>query len=149
MKKLLIISIALVMAITTMAQEEQKVFKQKVEGVDDATLFKKAVKVLALEGYSISNSDAENGIITTNGRQLTLKKEDCSCKVKAKGIDYIRDKRTVTTVTVSIIISEGEVIVKTAIAGEYLKGDAADGRTMECISKGTIENKLLSAICEP
>lgn len=104
-----------------------------------------AKRTLVLDGYQIISSDDQAGIISTARRQLSLTENDCDCGT-TMGLPYIKDKRTVTNVSVGMVISDEKVIIQSTIEGEYLKGNAGFGAVLNCISKGVIEEKLFNSI---
>lgn len=106
-----------------------------------------AKRVLVLEGYQIANSDDNAGIISTGVRQMPLTEADADCGTTA-GIPYIKDKRTITRVTVGVVVSDADITVSTGIEGEYLKGNVTAGIDFQCVSTGRIERSILSRINE-
>ncbi|MFW2036530.1 hypothetical protein ACG93L_13825, partial [Acinetobacter junii] len=68
---------------------------------------------------------------------------DCG---KVMGIDYLKDKRTKTTVAQNIIIDDNSLSIKSNIQGEYKVGSTTFDVTLTCLSKGVIENDLAEKI---
>ncbi|WP_138708173.1 hypothetical protein [Desulfocurvibacter africanus] len=101
--------------------------------------------ILVLEGYQLSSSDNEVGILTTSPRMIPLSYNDCDCG-ETMGIPYIKDNRTHTFVTVGVVAADNLITLKTDIKGEYLKNDPVYGMEMKCVSLGTLENELLKKI---
>lgn len=125
---------------------ENKVIKQ-YHNQSQSTIFRKAKRVLAIEGLNISYSDKKDGLITTNyqNNKVTPSEADCG---KTMGLDYLKDKRTKTEVSYNIIIDQKYITAKANIKGEYrpnnLFGD--QNITLTCISKGHLEKVLLNKI---
>ena len=112
-------------------------------------LFLASKKVLILEGFQIANMDQELGLISTNEKQMKLTTTDVDCG-RTMGIPYIKDKRTITRVSVIIECNDNSINVKCNITGEYGKGwgegSSLSGIDLTCVSKGTIDNILKDKI---
>ncbi len=118
----------------------------------DATkseLFLASKKVLMLDGFQIANADPELGIISTTQKQMKLTVSDVDCG-STMGINYMKDKRTITRVSVLIECNDNSLNVKCNITGEYGKGwgeqSTLQGIDLTCVSKGTMENTLIDKI---
>ena len=108
-------------------------------------LFNVAKQILIMEGYQIINSDEKSGTISTAPKRMSLDETYCDCG-STMGLSYIKDKRTVTTVSLGLLILEGKIRVKANIEGEYLKTDKIAGVSMVCISTGKTERDLIRKI---
>lgn len=104
-------------------------------------IFNAIITVISQEGYVIAYSDRGLGIINTAMKREELTERDCDCGT-TMGIAYIKDKRTVTDVSLNFTIFDNRFEIRTNIAGEYLPNDPAYGKKIECISLGTIEEDL-------
>lgn len=104
-----------------------------------------AKRALVLDGYQIASSDEAAGVISTALRQMELTEDDVDCGTTA-GIPYIKDKRTITRVTVGIVVSDNKINISTGIEGEYLKGNVTAGIDFQCVSTGRLERGILSRI---
>ena len=62
------------------------------------------------------------------------------------GIDYLKDKRTKTTVAQNIIIDDNSLSIKSNIQGECNVGSTTFDVTLTCLSKGLIEADLADKI---
>ena len=62
------------------------------------------------------------------------------------GVDYLKDKSTITGVSIDILIDENQITVKSNIKGEYKPGPAGKNFTLDCVSKGVIEKEILSKV---
>jgi hypothetical protein len=105
----------------------------------------KAKQVLALAGYDISSSDPASGVLTTAPKNTRLALTDADCG-STMGINYLRDKRTHSTVAFNVIASEERIQVKARITSEYKPGSAAQDITLQCVSLGTLESELLQKL---
>lgn len=124
---------------------EPTVFEKSLNASKE-NIFNVSKKVLTLEGYQIQNSDKDAGIITTSFVQkMNLDETHCDCGT-TMGLPYIKDKRTITNVSISIIASNNKLTIKANINGEYLKNDTVHGKTFDCVSKGKIEAELFDKI---
>ena len=112
-------------------------------------IFLASKKVLILEGFQIANLDQDLGIISTNPKQMKLTVNDVNCG-STMGINYMKDKRTITKVGVLVECNNNSVNVKCNITGEYGKGwgqqSTLQGIDLTCVSKGTLENTLIEKI---
>ena len=108
-------------------------------------VFRISKQVLIMEGYQILNSDENSGTISTTSRKMKLDETQCDCGT-TMGLPYIKDNRTITTVSLGLLINDNRISIKATIEGEYLKGDAVQGVSMECVSTGTIERALIEKI---
>ena len=108
-------------------------------------LFKATKQILIMEGYQILNSDEESGTISTAPKLMRLDESYCDCGT-TMGLPYIKDKRTITKVSVGLLISDNKINAKTTIEGEYLKADVVQSIAMVCISTGKIESELMKKI---
>lgn len=64
------------------------------------------------------------------------------------GIDYLKDNRTTTRISIGIIADDGYVTVIPTIQGEYKPGDVLQNITLTCVSRGPIEQEMLSKIAQ-
>jgi hypothetical protein len=103
------------------------------------------VKFLLLkDGYSISSSGVDFISTTTKPVKLTPLDADCGTTM---GIDYLKDNRTVTKVSISVFKnSKSELEIKANITGEYLTSNTSQSVSMSCVSKGTLEKNMISSI---
>lgn len=108
-------------------------------------LFNASLTVLAEEGFTITLSDRESGVISTCKKQTVLTEKDCDCGTAMKW-RYIKDKRTITSVAINVMIKDGNVSLKTTISGQYLPNDPFLGNTFTCISTGIIEKNIIQKI---
>jgi len=104
-----------------------------------------AKKVLIGEGYQITNSDNSAGVVSTALRNLRVTPEQADCG-KTMGLDYLKDNRTATRVGFGVIAEEGKITVKSTIEGEYKPGAVDQNITLTCVSRGQLENEMLSKI---
>lgn len=98
---------------------------------------------LVVDGYTIASSDS--GLVSTMPKLVRLTPRDADCGT-TMGIDYLKDERTSSTVAVNVIGENGKVRVVTNINAEYLKGDSTQSKSMHCVSRGTIERRLLDVL---
>jgi hypothetical protein len=110
-----------------------------------------AKQVLVLEGYQVASYDDSAGIISTAMKSLKLTSEQADCG-KTMGIDYLKDKRTVTRIAFGIIANDNKITIKATMEGEYKPsgGDqaAVHNITLTCVSRGILEQDLLTKIKE-
>jgi len=108
-------------------------------------IFSAALSALAEQGYTITLSDRQSGIISTGSKRLTLTEKDCDCG-STMGLPYIKDNRTTTNLSINITVTNNSFLVKSNIEGEYLPNDPVYGKKFTCISTGTIEDNIISLI---
>ena len=109
-------------------------------------LLKVTKQVLAMEGFQIQNSDDGSGTISTSFRQKRLNEQYCDCGTTL-GLPYIKDKKTVTSVALGIVVDENKIIIKANIAGEYLKNvDAVQSIAFDCVSTGLLEKEIFEKV---
>lgn len=113
--------------------------------VEDIT--KQSMRVLVSEGYRIDHVDKELGLISTEPRKIKLSPEYANCGT-TMGIDYLKDKRTETEVSISVLIDKRRVEVQANIDGQYKPGDVTQDIRLTCVSKGTLERRILSRIVQ-
>lgn len=98
---------------------------------------------LVLDGFSLSV--VGDGVISTLPKRSELSVEDADCGT-TMGIDYLKDPRTLEYVAINVLAANGRVTIVTDINAEYLPNNAINGMKMRCMSRGTIESKLLSLV---
>ncbi len=147
-KNLLLLTVVAIIAscaaIYKAPQSVQQDFTRDIKASKDE-IFNAAKQALILEGYQVVNADKEAGIISTGKKQTNLTEADTDCGT-TMGIPYIKDKRTITTVSIGIVVTTNKITIRPAIEGEYLKGHVNAGIDLHCISKGTIEESLYKKI---
>ena len=116
--------------------------------------FSKVVQTLALDGFSISYSDADAGVITTQPKEQKVTKDQCDCG-KFLGLNYLRDKRTFTNVTYQAIIKDSTLTVVCNITGVYKPNNYgvslvapsyAHDKQLICTSKGVLEREFIDKV---
>lgn len=110
-----------------------------------AQLMRAARIALVSEGYQIINADDGSGTISTAPKDLRLQPHEANCGT-TMGIDYLKDKRTSTTVAAGIVVSDNSLLVRTTVAGTYKPGDVVQDITLSCYSRGSVERRLRDAI---
>jgi len=150
MKKLIIVIIGLSLtfvgcAITYKAPKETERRVYATHSSSLADILNVSQRVLMIEGYRIEHVDKELGLISTAPRNIKMTPEYANCGT-TMGINYLKDKRTDTDVSINILIDGNKIEVKANIEGEYKPGDVSQNITLTCISKGVIEREILSQI---
>jgi hypothetical protein len=108
-------------------------------------IFQTARRVLVSEGFQITNADESSGTISTAFRNYRLSPTEADCG-RTMGLDYLKDKRTTTRVSYSVIVDEQLVTVKANVEGEYKPGAVDQDITLTCNSRGQLEQSLLRSI---
>ncbi|MCK9522444.1 MAG: hypothetical protein M0R76_05275 [Proteobacteria bacterium] len=108
-------------------------------------IYEAAIRFFAESGYMISSSDKASGVITAVLKEQKFTGEDCDCGM-LMGIPYIKDSRTRVDVLVNLIVADGYVNVKTILKGKFPKGQVTQETRFDCVSKGSIEQGIVSAI---
>ncbi|HFE7143798.1 MULTISPECIES: hypothetical protein [Klebsiella/Raoultella group] len=108
-------------------------------------VIKASKTVLISEGYQISSYDDKTGFVSTAPHDMRLSPSQADCG-KTMGLDYLKDNRTTTKVAYGVIYEEGLITVKANVEGEYKPGSVVQDMTLSCVSRGTLENDLLSKI---
>ncbi|CAK9252019.1 unnamed protein product [Sphagnum jensenii] len=120
---------------------------RKVIGSDYGTTWNKALQTLATEGYPILTSNKEAGIISTGKKAERINTDDADCGT-FMGLPYIKDDRTVVSVSYSVLIKDvggkADVTVNTDIAGTYQGGDTT--KQLNCFSQGGLEKQFLEKL---
>lgn len=104
-----------------------------------------AKKTLIIEGFQIANIDDSAGIISTAPKKVRITPVQADCG-KTMGLDYLKDKRTDTSIAYGIIAEDGKIIIKTIIEGQYKPGSVSQDISLTCVSKGILENEIMSKI---
>lgn len=104
-----------------------------------------AKRVLIADGYQITGMDDAAGIISTAPKSIKLSSLDADCGT-TMGLDYLKDNRTSTKVSIGVIYSAGKIQVKATIAGDYRPGDVSQDMDLSCVSLGNIESRILDKI---
>jgi hypothetical protein len=112
-----------------------------------AETIKAAKRVLAMEGFQISSYDDEAGVISTTTKEFRILPEMADCGT-TMGLNYLEDNRTDTGASINVIVSPNSVQVKANIEAEYKPGQVAHDLTLQCVSKGVIEKRLLDKITQ-
>jgi len=146
----MIISFVLIFLFGCAAAYEKPATQTQVHSISVAKskeeIFSVASKVLAMEGYTITASDINTGIISTAKSRKALTEADCDCGT-TMGIAYIKDKRTTTEAAINIVVDGNGVFnIIASISGEYLPNNPTYGKTFECVSTGTIEQNIINKI---
>jgi hypothetical protein len=103
-------------------------------------LFSAATRALAANGYQITNSDKETGVISTAPRDLRINETQADCGTFMGVNGYLADNRTKTQVSYNIIISNGKIEIKTNIQAVWIT--ETENITLTCISIGTLEKDM-------
>ena len=148
MKKIIVSILAFSISTLSMAYKppvgESKSVSVEVQATKEE-IFKASKRALALEGYQITSSDLDAGVITTASKDYRIDPSYADCGM-VMGIDYLKDKRTKTTVAQNIIIDDNSLSIKSNIQGEYKVGSTTFDVTLTCLSKGLIEADLVEKI---
>lgn len=111
-----------------------------------AKIIQTSQKVLLMEGYQITYADMNTGVVSTAPRDYKVSPNQADCGT-TMGIDYLKDKRTHTQVSINVIVDEGTLTVRSNIQGEYKPGESANQDiNLTCVSRGSIENEILGKI---
>ena len=112
--------------------------------------FSKVVQTLALDGFSISFSDADAGVITTQPKEQKVTKDQCDCGSFIG--NYLSDKRTFTTLTYQVVIKDSTINVVLNVTGVYkvnnnlfIQSRQAD-KQLRCTSKGVLEREFIDKV---
>lgn len=114
-------------------------------GSDKMTVIAKAKRVLLMEGYQIQSASNTEGYISTSYKNWKLSPEQASCG-STMGLDYLKDNRTKTEVSMNIIVDDTTLIARSNIKGEYKPGAVDQDMTLTCVSKGVIESEIAQKI---
>lgn len=109
------------------------------------TIMDTAEQVLVGDGYQITYANDAAGTISTAPRDLHVTPEQANCGT-TMGIDYLKDKRTETTVAFGVLAENNRVSVKATIQGNYRPGDPTQDITLTCVSRGVLESQLMNQI---
>ncbi len=118
---------------------------EKSFAIQKAELFTQTLQAVVEQGYNVTASDKDAGIISTAKTEKRLDETYCDCGT-TMGIDYMKDKRTVTKVGFNFTVMDNLVKIKTNISGAYLSTDPIHGKQFECVSKGKLENEMFAKI---
>ena len=147
MKKIIVSILTFSISTLSMAYKppvgESKSVSVGVEATKEE-IFKASKRALALEGYQITSSDLDAGVITTASKDYRIDPSYADCG-KVMGIDYLKDKRTKTRVAQNII-DDNSLSIKSNIQGEYKVGSTTFDVTLTCLSKVLIEADLAEKI---
>jgi len=104
-----------------------------------------AKQVLVADGFQITGSDDEAGVISTAPRDLRVGPEQANCGT-TMGLDYLRDVRTSTRVGMGVVVHDGHLTARATIEGAYRLGDLTQDITLTCVSRGILEQIVLEKI---
>ncbi len=126
----------------------QKPYLSQINGSKEA-IYSAAIQILTESGYQIQNSDKENGLITTLSRDVKLTEDQCDCGT-GMGIPYMKDKRTVTTVTLGLSVGTNRLIISPTVKGRMVIGtlDSTNDKQLECVTTGQYEQDLFQKIVQ-
>lgn len=110
-----------------------------------ADVLRVSKQVLVAEGFQITSSDDNAGVISTAPRNLRVTPAQADCGT-TMGIDYLKDNRTSTRVAVGVIAEDARVTVKANIEGEYKPGAVDQNITLTCVSRGLLERDIAEKI---
>ena len=110
-----------------------------------ADLLRKAKQALVVDGYQITNADDSAGVISTAPRNLRLTPEQADCGTTVS-LDYLKDNRTDTKVGYGVLVGYGSITIRTTIEGQYKPGAVDQNITLSCVSRGGLEQTLLTKI---
>lgn len=111
----------------------------------EPVVFKAAERALVNSGYQITNANLSAGVISTAPRDLHLTPREADCGTTL-GLNYLKDNRTSTRVSMGVIIEKGKTTVQSNIQGEYRPGDVTQNITLTCVSKGLLETDMMDRI---
>jgi hypothetical protein len=143
----IILFAAVVSACATTYQEPTTIAKQKNSNVDASKehILESAKQVFVSEGYQITNADIDIGIVSTSLRDIRLTPDQADCGT-TMGIDSLKDKRTATRAGYNVIAEDGKINIFAIIEGEDMTGVVDQEKKLTCISRGTLEDEMLSKI---
>ena len=98
-----------------------------------------------VDGYQITNADDSAGVISTAPRNLRLTPEQADCGTTVS-LDYLKDNRTDTKVGYGVLVGDGSITIRTTIEGQYKPGAVDQNITLSCVSRGGLEQTLLTKI---
>lgn len=119
---------------------------RKVSASQDQ-IMKAARQALVLEGYEIVSSDDVSGTLSTAQRNLHFTPAEANCGTTL-GIDYLKDKRTDTSVAIGVVALNNMVTVHANVHGQYKPGAVDQNITLTCFSRGAVEATILDRIQE-
>ena len=128
---------------------EPTLYRHEVPG-NAELIFKAALKVLPMMGYRIKGADADTGSIRTETFDVTVDPGDCDCG-RAMGAPLIKSKGVKAKVHFIIIVSNGEIAVKSVIEPELtgvMSTLAAAGVNFTCVSKGGLERMFVNKLVD-
>lgn len=111
-------------------------------------VFNEAKRTLILDGHKLTYEGKEDGLLSTDYKVVDVKPMHADCG-KTMGLDYLKDNRTKTEISFTIVLQDKTIEVKSNIKAEYKPsgvGGTAQGIDLTCISKGVLEKKLLNKI---
>jgi len=110
---------------------------------DKAATMTRAKRALIERGERIEHIDDDVIVTSMRNKKLTPAEADCG---KTMGLDYLKDARTKTQLGYTVSVSGENLIVQANIQGEYKPGAVDQNITLTCVSRGVLEDDLLSAI---
>ncbi len=102
-------------------------------------------KVLAVRGDQVQNINESLGIISTQPKAIKLTPDMADCG-KTMGLDYLKDNRTSSKIHFNIMVDNNKISIKGIPTAEYKVGAIDQDMTLTCVSKGVLEQRLLSEI---
>ena len=113
---------------------------------DPAAILHTARSILEGHGYTVADDPGTGGLITA-ARALKLSADQADCG-KIMGIGYIHDKRTETTVLLTVTAQDSRIRVRMAVDGvQHVKVfGQVDDNMLTCNSRGVLEKSLADEI---
>lgn len=116
----------------------------KING-NKITMLKATKQALIMDGFQITNSDDEAGVISTAQKDMRLNPMLADCGT-TMGLDYLKDNRTSTKVGYGVVINDDKIAIKTNISATYLLSNVEQSITLSCVSRGVLEEALYRKI---
>ncbi|HEU0196750.1 MAG TPA: hypothetical protein VFQ88_05990 [Nevskiaceae bacterium] len=110
-----------------------------------AQLLAAANQVLVQEGFQVANENTAAGVLSTAPRSMHLAPADANCGA-FNGVNYLQDKRTSTTLAYDVAATPDHLHIVAKMSGTFLPGNDVQSVTLNCVSTGVLEQKLVQRI---
>lgn len=110
-----------------------------------AQIMQAAKAALISDGYQITYTDDDTGVISTALKNQRLRSSQANCGTTL-GLDYLDDNRTSSKVGFGLLISDKKITLKLNIESEYKPGSVEQNINLTCQSTTVIEEAMSKKI---
>lgn len=129
----------------TPSKEVPGSFSHEFNG-DQAAIMTAAKRAIVARGYSVADWDTDSGTLTTHAIRRRLGPDVADCgNIEGVGNGLASD-RTKSRLYVGIVARDGGAAIHSTIEAEYRIPNRMEYLALDCVSNGTIEQRVADAI---